>query len=115
MKGNEGRIVCKRGDPAWALIHELIERRRRQVLVHSVIYYEFNKNVVTDALWTSWAMELESLQRKYPEIARECWYAEHFENFDGSTGFNLPLRDPWAMRKAQYLIKLHETTGGVWK
>ena len=111
MKGQVAKIVCRKGDPMWAYISELIERRRRQVLVHSVIYYELNKNIVTDALWTSWAMELASLQSKYPEIAKECWYAEYFEDFDGSTGFNLPLRDPWAMAKARYLVMIYEQRG----
>lgn len=89
-------------------IRELIERRRRQVLVHSVIYYKFNANVVTDAVWASWALELEELQARYPEIAEDAWYAEYFEDFDHSTGYSLPLDDPWAVRKAELIMKCHE-------
>lgn len=89
------------------IIRELIERRRRQVLVHSVIYYKFNSNVVTDAVWASWALELEELQAKYPSISKDAWYAEYFEDFDHSTGYSLPLGDPWAVSKAQQLLGWH--------
>ena len=111
----EVRIMCSKGDVAYEMIRELIERRRRQVLIHSIIYYRFNSNIVTDAVWTSWAVELERLQTKYPEIAEDCWYAEFFEDFDHSTGFNLPLDDPWAEQKARYIMKIHEQfKGRVW-
>lgn len=89
-------------------ITELISRRRRQVLVHSVIYYEMNKNLITDAQWSKWAFELDALQKKYPKLAAKCPLAYAFEDFDGSSGFNLPLRDPWAVRTAVYLVKHFE-------
>lgn len=87
------------------MIEELINRRRRQVLVHSVIYYRMNDNIIDDHTWTKWAMELADLQEKYPDIAKNCCYAEEFEDFDGSSGFNLPLDDPWAIRKARELLE----------
>lgn len=84
-------------------ISELINRRRRQVLVHSVIYYEFNENLITDSTWSKWALELEELQRQYPEIAEKCVYADAFRNFDHSTGADLPLHDGLARHKAMQL------------
>ena len=42
-------------------IAELINRRRRQLLVHSIIYYRFDKNIVSDSVWTEWAIELADL------------------------------------------------------
>ena len=47
-------------------IVSLIERRRRQLLVHSYIYYELNDSIISDDTWSKWAVELEELQRKYP-------------------------------------------------
>lgn len=85
-------------------IAELITRRRRQLLVHSVIYYKMNASEISDATWTKWAIELEHLQRAYPEIAKECQYADAFDGFDHSTGYDLPLNDPWAVRKAKQLL-----------
>ena len=45
-------------------IAELITRRRRQILVHSVIYYEMNDNLIPDSQWVSWANELYELQKQ---------------------------------------------------
>lgn len=85
-------------------IAELINRRRRQILVHSVIYYELNNNIISDATWSEWAMELVELQKQYPDIAASCVYHDAFKNFDGSSGFYLPLSDPWANKKARQLL-----------
>lgn len=85
-------------------ISELIIRRRRQVLVHSIIYYKMNQSLISDSTWSKWALELEELQKKYPDIAKDLPYAEAFENFDHSTGSNLPLDDPWANDRARQLV-----------
>lgn len=85
-------------------IAKLISKRRRQVLIHSVIYYKLDDCLVSDSDWTRWALELEELQRDYPEIAERCVYAEAFRDFDHSTGYHLPLDDIWANKKAKELI-----------
>ncbi|MBM6886498.1 DNA ligase LigA-related protein [Pseudoflavonifractor phocaeensis] len=92
--------------PSRKSIAELLNRRRRQILVHSVIYYKMNDNLISDSTWSAWATELEELQAKYPEIAAKVPYAKEFEGFDHSTGMNLPLDDPWAVNKARQLIAL---------
>lgn len=89
-------------------IEELITRRRRQILVHSVIYYRLNDNIITDQQWGEWALELEKLQQQYPEIAARCPMAKEFEDFDHSTGQNLPLDDPWAVNKAAQLLRIRD-------
>lgn len=93
-----------------AQIKELINRRRRQVLVHSVIYYKLNDNLIDDVTWSKWALELEKLQNRYPKIAAECPLAKEFANFDHSTGMSLPLDDPWAVHTAQYLLSIARKT-----
>lgn len=82
-----------------------IAQRRRQVLVHSVIYYRMNDNIVDDQTWSKWALELEELQKAYPEVAANLPYAEEFKDFDHSSGYNLPLDDPWAVKKAKQLLQ----------
>ena len=89
-------------------IAELINRRRRQILVHSVIYYNMDDNLVSDSQWSAWAKELDELQRQYPEIAMQCVFAKDFRDFDPSTGYNLPLNDPWAISKAHHLINMRD-------
>lgn len=85
-----------------------IKQRRLQLLVHSCIYYEFNQSIVDDATWAKWAIELEQLQTEYPAIADEVEWAEAFKDFDHSTGYNLPVRNPWVMRKARQIMIWHE-------
>lgn len=70
-------------------ISDLIKRRRRQILVHSFIYYELNENLISDTQWSEWAIELEKLQADYPGIASKVEYADVFKEFDHSTGANL--------------------------
>ena len=93
-------------------IAKLITRRRRQILVHSVIYYRLNDNIISDQQWSEWALELENLQTQHPDIASECPLADAFKDFDHSTGENLPLDDPWALNKAQYLLMLRDKREG---
>ena len=75
-------------------------------MVHSVIYYRMGDNLIEDDQWSKWALELEELQAKYPQIAAECPLAEAFKGFDHSTGQSLPLEDPWAVSKAAYLLNM---------
>lgn len=86
-------------------IAELINRRRRQILVHSVIYYKLDDNIISDSTWSRWAVELKELQELYPRIAASVPYAKEFEDFDPSTGCNLPLDDPWALSVAKGLLR----------
>lgn len=89
-------------------IRSLILRRRLQLLVHSHIYYDLNYNLVTDETWGRWAQELVKLQREYPLIADRVDYSEAFKDFDGSTGFDLPYRQPEIMSKAKWLVDHHK-------
>jgi hypothetical protein len=67
-------------------IKSKIKQRRRQMLVHSYIYYELNENIVSDAQWSRWAVELAELQKKYPKESAEVEYYEDFKDWDGSSG-----------------------------
>lgn len=86
-------------------IAELITRRRRQLLVHSIIYYKFSDNLISDSTWSEWALELEQLQEQYPDIAAKCPRAKEFSDFDHSTGYSLPLGDARATTTALQLIR----------
>ena len=82
-------------------VAELLNRRRRQILVHSIIYYKMDDNLISDSTWSAWATELEELQKKYPDIAAKVPYAEEFKDF-------LPLDDPWAVNKARQLLAMKD-------
>ena len=95
-------------------IAALIHRRRQQILVHSVLYYRMNENLIDDATWSRWAVELEDLQSRYTEIAKTVTMHKEFENFDHSTGSDLPLDNPGAINKANYLLYLRsEGVGSI--
>ena len=87
-------------------IKALILRRRLQVWVHSMIYYNLNANIVSDAVWSRWAEDLECLQTMCPELAAQVEYAEVFEDFDHSTGANLPNDNERINSKAAYLLEI---------
>ena len=90
-------------------ILELINRRENQVLIHSIIYYNLNENIIDDSTWSKWAMELVELMRDYPnEFANSHHYAM-FKNFDGSTGFDIANKASTnAVSKAMYLLRGHK-------
>lgn len=67
-------------------IQEKIRQRRRQMLVHSYIYYELNQNIVSDHQWSEWAKELQELQQKYPKESAEVEEYDQFKDWDGSSG-----------------------------
>jgi hypothetical protein len=82
-----------------------IQRRRYQILVHSLLYYELDINLVSDAKWAEWGNELVQLQTAYPDIASRVIFAEAFKSFDSSTGFNLPYNDEQVVNIAYRLLK----------
>lgn len=82
-----------------------ILQRRLQILVHSYIYYELDDNIISDNMWSKWAMELVKLQKDNPIIASKLPYTKDFLEFDGSTGFNLPYKNKEIIERANRLLR----------
>ena len=93
-------------------IADRIQRLRYLVLIHSCIYYKLHANLVEDYQWDRWAKELVELQRGYPRIARKVVLNDAFADFDGSTGFDLPIEEEWVIRIAEKLIHENRTKRG---
>ena len=87
-------------------IEEKIKQRRLQMLVHSYIYYELDKNIVSDAQWSRWAMELVKLQKENPIASKNAEYYEQFKDWDGSTGAFLQY-DKITKQRAERLLKIN--------
>jgi hypothetical protein len=83
---------------------EAIARRRRQMLVHSCLYYRMDASVIDDATWTRWAQQLAKLQDKFGHCIG--FYDAAFEDWDGSSGFHLPA-DQDVARVAMRLLAEH--------
>ena len=88
-------------------IEEKIKQRRLQMLVHSYIYYELDKNIVSDAQWSGWAMELVKLQNDNPIASKKVIYYEQFKDWDGNTGAFLQY-DKSIKEKANYLLRIED-------
>lgn len=84
-------------------VHELIKRRKKQILVHSFLYYQMNTNIITDHLYDEWCKELAELLVNHPEER-----TKGFEKFDGSSGFDLPFATPEVQSVALNLLKYKE-------
>lgn len=90
----------------WALgtTEERIHHLRRIILVHSILYYRFDKNIVSDHIFDSWSQELVALQTNNQEASEKVlYYREAYREFDGSSGYYLPLYDKRATNKALWL------------
>lgn len=85
---------------------EAIARRRRQILVHSCIYYTLNDNIISDEQWTLWAQQLAKLQKKFGW--KIGFYDREFRGFNGSTGHHLPTTDPSIMNVAIRLLRARD-------
>ncbi|NRF01913.1 DNA ligase LigA-related protein [Bacillus subtilis] len=89
-------------------ILELIGRRRRQILVHSFLYYQLNENIIADYTFDLWSKELVQLQEKYPEESKKAVYYAEFTKFDGSSGYDLPYRLPEIQNTGYKLLEYHK-------
>lgn len=83
---------------------ELIKRRRLQILVHSCLYYELDANLIDDYTFDKWSRELVQLLKDHPGLYSDR-FDKYFEGWDGTSGFDLPHRDPWVLNRASTLLR----------
>lgn len=88
-------------------VAEEIKRLRLNIILHSCMYYELNENIWDDITFDLKCKRLVGLLREYPDV-----YSDRFDHFfvewDGSSGYHFPHRDPWVLGKAQMLLKLQQ-------
>lgn len=88
---------------------EIISRRRRQVLVHSYLYYKMDTNLIEDFVFDKWCKELMQLQVQYPNESKVAVFSDVFGKWTGFSGYDLfkgnRQAEMWAMQKANQLIK----------
>ena len=88
---------------------EWMNRRERQLLVHSFLYYQLNENIISDHTFDLWSKELAKAIIDHPETFKQSVYADGFKNFDGSSGYDLPFHLPEIQNTGYRLLKLRST------
>lgn len=69
---------------------EYINYLQRYLIIHSVIYYEYNDNVIDDRLYDAKAKELVKLKNDNPDLWKQSdYYKQYGDDYNGSTGFTL--------------------------
>lgn len=69
---------------------EYIDYLQRFIIVHSYIYYELNRNVISDREYDIKSKELTKYKNDFPELWKTSEYYQQFgDDYDGSTGFTL--------------------------
>jgi len=84
-----------------------IQRLRLMILVHSRLYYKDGISIIQDQDFDSLGYVLKDLQERHPRESRIIVYYEAFKDWDGTTGYHLPLTDPWVVRKAEKILDIH--------
>lgn len=83
-------LFLDRGDKLKDML-ELINRREKQILVHSILYYQFNESIWHDRLYDRVALELYKLMNDYPEEFKQSELYDIFKDFDPATGHDFPM------------------------
>lgn len=69
---------------------ERIDFLQRYIIVHSYIYYELDRNIISDKQYDAKAKELVKLKNDYPELWKTSMYYKQFrDDYNGATGFTL--------------------------
>ena len=89
-----------------AEVLELMVRRRRQLLIHSYIYYGRGTSLISDRQWDRWARELERLNAEYPVLAGTGDFAGAFHKFTSASGYYLSYQSGWVVRAAEHLLMI---------
>lgn len=91
-------------------VEDQINRARRCVLVHSIAYYVYDENLISDFHYDQWGKRLMWLQFYFPKSsANTPFMLDIFQNFSGTTsGYDLPLKDPWGDRTTRWLLTQHD-------
>ena len=71
-------------------IQERINFLQRYIIVHSYIYYELDRNIISDREYDDKSKELSTYKNNYPELWKSSEYYKQFgDDYTGATGFTL--------------------------
>lgn len=111
LLGHPGDIISSKHP-----IREEINRRERQILVHSYLYYVLSENIIEDYEYDKIGKRLAELIRNYPEEHKMSRYYKFFKDFgqDGCySGYQLPKDLPEIINNAYRLLRYKELNRGI--
>jgi len=85
---------------------------QRKILIHSILYYEMNKTILTDAEFDKMCRKL-LIGKEHTKNYHKTDYFYVFYDFDGSTGFD--LYDRLEDDDKEYLTHLAQLTYRIWE
>ena len=96
-------------NPYWGTKTK-IDLLSKWIIVHSIIYYELNNNIVTDQMFDDNACQLAGLISEDRQVFGQSKWFYVMQDFNGKTGFDIykKLHNHDKVRliqEAQYLIR----------
>ena len=82
----------------------IVDYIQRFIIIHSIIYYELNENVISDKDFDNVSKLLLKLREENEEVYKKSQYYYVFNDFDGTTGFY--IYDTLNTKDKEYLSKL---------
>lgn len=64
----------------------------RKIIIHSIIYYDYNTNIISDPDYDELARQLERLVNENRDKISTCYYHECLKDYTAATGFDLKDR-----------------------
>lgn len=87
---------------------------QRLILIHSIAYYELSENILSDSEYDNLCRQLINLREEMSEKEyAKSEYFDVFDNFDGSTGFDLFHR--LNTRQQKYLLLIAQNVIKIYK
>lgn len=80
---------------------------QRQIIIHSILYYELSENVIEDFQFDSICKQLLTFQKNMDKEYEKTDYYNYFYDFKGETGYYLYDRlDKYDKRYLTHLAKI---------
>jgi len=71
---------------------ERIVLLQKWIILHSILYYDMDRNIVSDHTFDNNGKQLVELMKAHPDELEKSKYNYIMYDFDGCTGMNIPYR-----------------------
>lgn len=91
---------------SWPTTPEMaaINRCRDAIHISSILYYHFDYSMFSDEFFDRISRRLVEMHAANPELVRQGYEWQMFEDWDGSTGYHLETT-PYALRQAYSTLR----------